>query len=139
MKFEDTIGPLVGARHGSRCPPPRAPSSRAASGLLARILSITQDWCSPGVANWVICPARPSSRPPASNHAYLFMFPCDLSNPSVGSSSVTPPDHVFILGHSNGLFLGYVRTRGIRHGGMLAGLTFGERVQDYFGKRAGPF
>jgi hypothetical protein len=141
MKFEDTID-LSSALVKVALPAPDAhffPEQRP--WLLARILSIIPDWCLSRVANWVMLPRETVFQATRVNHAYLFMFPCDLSN-RLGweLKRYVRRDHVFILGHSNDYSLGYVLAREeYDMGGMWPGLTFGERVQDYFGKRAGPF
>jgi hypothetical protein len=74
------------------------------------------------------------------NHAYLLMFPCDLSN-RIGweLKRLVRRDHVLIVGHANDYSLGYVLSREEYDMGGMHSLGWTERIQDYFGKRAGPY
>ncbi len=108
--------------------------------LAARVLTIIPNWLFNRVADWFFVPGDTTFQAMRINHAYAFTFPCDFSNAQAAQlKQLVRRDSVMPLALSNDYSMGYVLTREEYDMGGVHSLGFTERIQDYFGKRAGPF
>jgi len=105
-----------------------------------RVLARIPGWLMDFAVDAIGLPERASFQAVRLGHAYLLTFPGDLSN-RLGWDvrRHLRRDHVMVLGVSNDYALGYTLTREEYDMGGVASLGGSERVQCFYGKRAGPF
>jgi hypothetical protein len=92
------------------------------------------------IADYAILPEETTFQALRVNHAYLCAFPCDLGD-RVGEQlrRYIQRDHVWVAGLANDYSMGYVLSREEYDMGGVTSLGGTERVQDFYGKLAGPF
>ena len=108
--------------------------------LALRVLTIIPNWLVNRLADWLFVSDRAIFQAMRVNHTYFFTFPADFSN-TLGRElkDHVRRDHVFVLALANDYALGYVLSRQEYDMGGMHGHGLAERVQNYFGKRTGPF
>ncbi len=140
MSFEDKLD-LSGALVTVALPGPDAhffPEERPFAA--ARVLTIIPNWIMNRAVDWIGLPEATCFQAVRINHAYLLTFPGDVSS-RLGwdVKRHLRRDHVLLLGLANDYSLGYVLSREEYDMGGISSLAGSERVQCFYGKRAGPF
>ena len=140
MSFDDRID-LSAALVHVRLPGPDVhlfPEEKPWLGL--RILTLIPNRLFNWVWDWIELPDETVFQAVRINHAYLLTFPCDLSNPLGWEiKQHVRRGHVLVLGQSNDYSMGYVMSREAYDLGGIGGRGGPARVQNFYGKRAGPF
>ena len=140
MSFEDTLD-LSSALATVRLPGPDAhffPEERPYAAV--RVLTIIPNWIMNRLVDWIGLPEAAPFQAVRLNHAYLLTLPGDVSS-RLGwdIKRHVRREHVLVLGLANDYSLGYVLSREEYDMGGVSSLAGSERVQCFYGKRAGPF